>query len=161
VVAPQAPSWGLKPDELKRVLDEMEKKYRVDKSRIYLTGYSAGGWATVMAITDNPKLSERITAAVPMSVSTIDDENKKRFKLVADANIHCWYLAGTDEPHFLEDCERYKDSTNVYKPNLAKLTIVDGFGHHSWKALYDTRNKEYGMNIYEWLIQYQKEPKNK
>lgn len=156
VVAPQAPSWGLKPAEIKRLLDDIEKRYRVDRSRIYLTGYSAGGWATVMAMTDNAALSGRITAAVPMSVATIDEANMKRFKLVADANIQTWYMAGTDEPHFLEECERYKDSTNSYKPNLAKLTILDGFAHHTWKALYDTRNKQFGMSIYEWMLQYSK-----
>lgn len=156
VVAPQAPSWGLRPIEIRRLLDDIEKRYRVDRSRIYLTGYSAGGWATVMAMTDNEALSNRITAAVPMSVATIDVENMKHFKMVADANIATWYMAGSDEPHFLQECEKYKDSTNTYKPNLAKLTILDGFAHHSWKALYDTKNKLYGMNIYEWMLQYKK-----
>lgn len=156
VVAPQAPSWGLKPDELRRVLDDVEKRYRVDRSRIYLTGYSAGGWASVMAITETPALSARIAAVVPMSVASIDDKNLKQFKLVADANIHSWYLAGTDELHFLEACEQYKDSTNSYKPNLAKLTVLEGFAHKTWKALYDTANHTYGMNIYEWMLQYKK-----
>lgn len=156
VVAPQAPSWGLKPNELKRVLDDVEKRYRVDRSRIYLTGYSAGGWASVMAITETPELSARIAAVVPMSVASIDDKNLKQFKMVADANIHSWYLAGTDEMHFLEACEQYKDSTNVYKPNLAKLTVLEGFAHHTWRALYDTANKKYGMSIYEWMLQYKK-----
>jgi predicted peptidase len=156
VVAPQAPSWGLKPDELRRVLDDIEKRYRVDHSRVYLTGYSAGGWASVMAITEKPELSARFAAVVPMSVASIDDKNLKQFKLVADANIHSWYLAGTEELHFLEACEQYKDSTNVYKPNLAKLTVLEGFAHHTWKALYDTANHTYGMSIYEWMLQYKK-----
>ncbi|SFE92787.1 hypothetical protein SAMN05518672_11291 [Chitinophaga sp. CF118] len=156
VVAPQAPSWGLKPDELRRMLDDIEKRYRVDRSRIYLTGYSAGGWASVMAITESAALASRFAAAVPMSVASIDDKNLKQFKLVADANIHCWYLAGTDEPHFLEACEQYKDSTNVYKPNLAKLTMLEGFAHRTWISLYDTAYRNDGMNIYEWMLQYKK-----
>lgn len=156
VVSPQAPSWGLKPDQLSRLLDDVEKRYRVDRSRIYLTGYSAGGWASVMAITENATLSNRFAAAVPMSVASIDDKNLKQFKLVADANVHCWYLAGTEERHFLEACEQYKDSTNAYKPNLAKLTVLEGFAHHTWRALYDTANHAYGMNIYEWMLQYKK-----
>lgn len=156
VVAPQAPNWGLKPDEIRRMLDDVEKRYRIDRSRIYLTGYSAGGWASVMAITDNAALSARFAAAVPMSVASIDDKNLTQFKLVADANIPCWYLAGTEELHFLENCERYKDSTNTYKPNLAKVTVLDGFAHHSWKEQYDTAYRKYGMNIYEWMLQYKK-----
>jgi predicted peptidase len=161
VIAPQAPSWGLKPNEVQRVLDDVEKRYRIDRSRIYITGYSAGGWATVMALTDHPALTARFAAAVPMSVATIDEPNKKRFKMVADANVPCWYLAGMDEPHFLEECEAYKDSTNTYKPNLARLTPLEGFAHHSWKELYDVNTKKYeGMSIYEWMLQYQRPNKN-
>lgn len=155
VLAPQALSWGLKPDEINKILDDVEKRYRIDKSRIYLTGYSAGGWATVMALTDSKELSNRFAAAVPMSVATIDTKNMKQFKLVANAGVHCWYFAGTDEKHFLEECQHYTDSTNKYKAGLAKISVIPDFGHHSWKTLYDVRFKQNGLNIYEWMLQYQ------
>lgn len=158
VVAPQAPSWGLKPDEITRVLDDVESHYRIDKSRIYITGYSAGGWASAMAITDSKALASRFAAAVPMSVSTIDEKNLRQFKFAADANVHCWYFAGTEEKHFLEDCQRYVDSTNKYKPGLAKMTVLEGFAHHSWKSLYDARHKTNGLSIYEWMLQFQRTP---
>lgn len=157
VIAPQAPSWGLKPDELERLLNDVSAKYRIDPARVYITGYSAGGWATVMALTEKPSLAARFAAAVPMSVSTIDDKNRKNFKVVADANVPCWYMAGDKELHFMEDCEKYVDSTNRYRPGLAKMTIVPGFRHSSWISLYDPANKHgIGMNIYEWMLQYRK-----
>jgi predicted peptidase len=160
VVAPQAPSWGLKPAEINRVLDDIGARYRIDQSRIYITGYSAGGWSATMAITESRQISERFAAAVPMSPSSIDNKNLHQFKLVAEANIHCWYIAGTEEKHFLQECERYVDSTNKYSPGLAKLSIIPGFRHHSWKQLYDIRNKIDGMSIYEWMLQYQKSPRH-
>lgn len=157
VVSPQAPSWGLKPDELERVLNDVASRYRIDPSRVYLTGYSAGGWATVMALTEKPSLTARFAAAVPMSVSTIDDKNIKNFKMVADAKVHCWYMAGNKELHFMEDCMKYVDSTNKYGPGLAKMTVLDNFAHKSWISLYDPANKHgIGMNIYEWMLQYRK-----
>ncbi|NML39062.1 prolyl oligopeptidase family serine peptidase [Chitinophaga sp. G-6-1-13] len=154
VVAPQASSWGLKPAEINSILDDVEKRYRIDKSRIYITGYSAGGWATVMALTDSRKLTSRIAAAVPMSVASIDKKNEGQFKLVADASVHCWYFAGSDELHFLEECQRYVDSTNKYQSGLAQISVIPDFGHHSWKQLYDPRYRNNGMNIYEWMLQY-------
>ncbi|MGE7775730.1 prolyl oligopeptidase family serine peptidase [Chitinophaga sp. NPDC101104] len=157
VVSPQAPSWGLKPDEIERLLNDVTTKYRIDPSRIYMTGYSAGGWATVMALTEKPALSARFAAVVPMSVSTIDDKNRKNFKMVADAKVHSWYFAGDQELHFKEDSQKYVDSTNKYGPGLAKMTVVPGFRHHSWISLYDPANKHgAGMNIYEWMLQYRK-----
>ena len=49
VVSPQCPAdlwWLLKIQELKGFIDEMKTKYNVDKSRVYLTGLSMGGFAT-------------------------------------------------------------------------------------------------------------------
>lgn len=157
VVAPQAPSWGLKPAETETILNDLEKRYRIDRSRIYLTGYSAGGWAVVMAITESTAIAGRIAAAVPMSVAAIDKKNLGQFNNVARGNTHCWYIAGSKEARFMEDSRRYADSTNRYKPDLAKMTIIDGFGHHSWRTLYDPRTKPDGVhNIYEWMLQYQR-----
>ena len=157
VVAPQAPSWGLKPAEIETVLNDLEKRYRVDRSRIYLTGYSAGGWAVVMALTESAAIAGRIAAAVPMSPSAIDKKNLGQFGNVAKSNTHCWYIAGSREARFMEDARRYADSTNRHKPGLAKMTIIDGFAHHSWRTLYDPRTKPDGVHsIYEWMLQYQR-----
>lgn len=155
VVCPQALEWGLTPKMLNNVLDQVVAKYRVDTTRIYLTGYSAGGWATVMAITENLQYSKRIAAAVPMSPNAIDNANDKRFHLVADANVHCWYFGGTDELSFLENSQRYADSTNNYKPGLARLTVTPN-RHCCWKEFYDPAFRQEGMNIYEWMLQYKR-----
>ncbi|WP_295124238.1 prolyl oligopeptidase family serine peptidase [uncultured Chitinophaga sp.] len=157
VVCPQALEWGLTPVQVNYVLDQMIKRYRVDTSRVYLTGYSAGGWATVMAITENQQISGRFAAAVPMSPATIDAPNEKRFNLVSKANIHCWYFGGEEEINFLETAQRYADSTNKYKPGLARVTTTP-YRHCCWKEFYDPAFRQEGMSIYEWMLQYKKEP---
>ncbi|RBL88021.1 hypothetical protein DF182_31285 [Chitinophaga flava] len=155
VVMPQAPSFGLKPKEIMAVLDDLLQTYRIDTSRVYLTGYSAGGWAAVMAITESPAITKRIAAVVALSPTSLDDKNTKQFKLVANAGVHCWYFAGTKEPHFLEGVQSYIDSTNRYKPGLTKLTIHQN-KHCCFKDFYDPRYKENGMNIYSWMLQYKR-----
>ncbi|UYQ95245.1 prolyl oligopeptidase family serine peptidase [Chitinophaga horti] len=157
IVCPQALEWGLTPVQVNFVLDQVIKRYRVDTSRIYLTGYSAGGWATIMAITENAAITKRFAAAVPMSPSAIDPPNEKRFKLVADAGVHCWYFGGEEEITFLENSQRYTDSTNKYGPGLARTTVTP-YRHCCWKDLYDPAFRQEGMNIYEWMLQYRKEP---
>ena len=110
-----------------------------------------------MTITDNPRLSSRIAAAVPMSPAAIDARNLEQFHLVRDANIHAWYFAGTEEKFFLQNVRRYIDSTNVYKRGLTRLTVSEGFAHHSWRKFYDPGYREAdGMNIYDWMIQYER-----
>ena len=47
VVSPQAPpNTGWKAEVLKGMLDDLKRKYRVDKDRVYLTGLSMGGFGT-------------------------------------------------------------------------------------------------------------------
>ncbi len=52
VIAPLAESWGLPPDQVNVMLDDILKRYPIDSTRMYITGYSAGGWAVAMASTD-------------------------------------------------------------------------------------------------------------
>lgn len=156
VVCPQALEWGLKPEQLSSVLDQIIAKYRVDTTRIYITGYSAGGWASVMAITESLKLSKRFAAAIPMSPSAIDDKNLYHFRNTAIAGVHCWYFGGSDELFFLENAQRYADSTNKYQEGLARVTITP-FRHCCWKELYDPNFRQEGMSIYEWLLQFKRE----
>ena len=47
VVSPQAPpQTGWKVEVLKSMLDDLKKKYQVDRDRVYLTGLSMGGFGT-------------------------------------------------------------------------------------------------------------------
>ncbi len=155
IVMPQAEFWGLRPDNITAVLNDMERRYRVDTTRIYLTGYSAGGSGTFTALTDNMALTRRFAAAVPMSPTTLNDENIARLKMIADAKVGCWAFAGKGELHFLMDTRRYIDSIKKYNDTLALLTVHDG-GHCCFKAFYDPNYRVNGMNIYEWMLKHQR-----
>lgn len=157
VLAPLAESWGINPSQLEFILNDVLKKYPVDSSRIYLTGYSAGGWCTLMSITENKHLTSRIAAAVPMSPAPLHPDNYNRFKLVSDAGLHAWYFAGTAEPQFLENCLRCIDSTNHYQKGLVKLTKHNK-AHTGWHEFYDPayRDSVDNMSIYEWMLQYKR-----
>jgi predicted esterase len=153
VVAPLAESWSFAPQDIEPMLDDLIKRYPVDTSRIYLTGYSAGGWAVESAKTHNKRLSQRIAACITMSPPIIDTPYLRRYKLAADADIHTWYFAGAGDGYFLKSVRTFMDSTNRYKPGLTKLTVYNG-AHCCWETYYDPEYRENGMNIYEWLLQF-------
>ncbi|PUZ23159.1 hypothetical protein DCC81_22440 [Chitinophaga parva] len=154
VFAPLATSWSLGPEHLNVALDDILKRYPIDPSRIYVTGYSAGGWSVGMAITD-PVTAPRIAAAVCMSPATIDAKNMSSFSITAKNNVHTWYFGGTEEPVFLGNCKLFADSTDKYKKGLTRITVGD-HKHCCWETYYDPAYREGGINIYEWLLQFKK-----
>lgn len=155
IVMPQAVSWGLKPGQVNAVLSDVIRRYRVDTSRIYITGYSAGGSIAVTALTENAALTRRFAAAVSLSPVLLDDKNMAQFKLIADAEVPCWYFAGSEEPHFLRNCKRFIDSTNKYKTGLTRLTVTP-HNHCCFKEIYTPAHKVDGENIYQWMLQHKR-----
>ena len=63
LVSPQSDGRGWNSDTLNALLNEVIRKYRVDKHRIYLTGLSMGGSGTWMLAAAHP---ERFAAIVPI-----------------------------------------------------------------------------------------------
>jgi predicted peptidase len=66
VVAPWSNNRGWDNDNLRLVMDllgALEKEFKIDATRIYVTGQSMGGWGTWSIITQHP---ERFAAAVPI-----------------------------------------------------------------------------------------------
>lgn len=69
VVAPQLhpPGNWAEVDRLDAILDEIERRYPVDRDRVYLTGYSMGGGGVWRMAFDH---ADRFAAAVPMAAHT-------------------------------------------------------------------------------------------
>lgn len=156
VVAPLEESWSTPPQNVYAMLSDLFKKYpMIDTSRVYLTGYSAGGWSVESAKTHSAELSNRIAACITMSPAQLDPPYAARFKLVADAQIHTWYFVGNKDDYFRENIKRNIDSTAKYAKGLSKLSIYPG-AHCCWSSFYTPSYRENGMNIYEWLLQYKR-----
>ncbi len=154
ILAPLSDSWGLSPDQVNAVLDDVLKRYPIDSNRIYITGYSAGGWAVAMAVTD-AKLSKRLAAAVNMSPAAIEEPNMSSFRNTARANLPTWYFAGAQEQFFYDRTKMYIDSTNKYKRGLTRLSIGD-HAHCCWEKYFNPAFRENGTSIYEWMLQFKR-----
>ncbi len=168
VVSPQGPagSWGYQQTHIKYMLPEIEKQYRIDTSRIYITGLSAGGWGTWTCITDDTGFCKKIAAIAPMSSAgveynaVVNGVNIPRYDNVINAakfGVPIWSICG-DQDAFYSIAVDYTNRINAASPLVAaKLTDVVGVGHSAWNQGYDPTWKVDNMNVYEWMLQYSRQ----
>ena len=143
VINPQCPAdvrWH--PARVIALLEEAEAKYRVDKSRIYLTGLSMGGfgaWETAM------QFPERFAAVAPICGGG-DPADAARL-----VNTPVWDFHGGKDalvPLFLS--ERIIDALKNIGARDVQFTIYPEAGHDSWTETYNN------PKLYEWFLRHSK-----
>ena len=152
VVSPQCPSGQIWSDAtLLALLDEVIAHYRVDTTRVYLTGLSMGGYGTWSLGLSHP---ERFAALAPIcgGGNLIDvllpaPKNARILK-----NLPIWAFHGAKDTVVKPDeSQRMIDALHRIG-NSARLTIYPEAGHDSWTDTYN--NQE----LYDWFLQ-QNRPK--
>jgi predicted peptidase len=148
VVTPQLPAGGeawpvVLVDE---VLAEAARRFRVDSSRIYLTGLSDGGdaaWAYAMA---RPRVP---AAIVPIAAGGRPEG------ICAMRGVAVWAFHGElDRAVRLTEAQRLVKALNSCVPapaEPARLTVYAGAGHLVWTRTYEGT---VGVDIYSWLLQH-------
>lgn len=152
ILCPQH-STGWRPaDEVKVLLDTMLVRYRVDPSRIYLTGFSMGGFVVYNFLRSSSANASRIAAAVPMSAWGIDVVADVHADIIAGAHTPVWGFCGTGDSKY-DVNNGFIDAINAIQPGLARFTSYPG-DHCCWQAPYDTTHTYYNPNIYEWMLSH-------
>ena len=136
----QKRSWQADGEDAKRalaILAEVQKEYKVDAKRIYLTGLSMGGYGTWSLAAKYP---EKWAAIVPIC----GGGNPKDADKIKD--IPCWCFHGDADGAVKVD--RSRDMIEALKKAGAepKYTEYPGVGHNSWDKAYGT------PELYEWLL---------
>ncbi len=155
VVSPQCSEGQIwSPDLLLALLDEINRKYRVDTTRIYLTGLSMGGYGTWDLGLRYPG---KFAAIVPIcgggeliTVLLSTGENAKALKTLA-----VWAFHGAKDPVVPpEESQRMVSFLQHVGVQEVKLTMYPEAGHDAWTETY--ANPE----LYDWLLKHQRgEPK--
>ncbi|WP_010585326.1 carboxylesterase family protein [Schlesneria paludicola] len=129
------------PAALAALLDQVEKTYRVDSDRIYVTGLSMGGWATWKLAAYQP---ERFAAVAPICGWT-DTREAVKFK-----RLPVWAIHGDDDGGvpFMET-EQMVDAIRGIGGNV-KFTILSNAPHDVWTSTYAM------PEFYEWLLRHRK-----
>jgi predicted peptidase len=144
-VSPQCPKdrWW-ESFELVALLDEVDKKYKIDPDRVYVTGLSMGGFGTWRLAFDAP---ERLAAIAPICGGG-EKYWTKRF-----AHLPIWVFHGAKDTAI--PLERSQIMVDALKKDDGepKFTIYPDAAHDSWTATYDD------PAFYEWLLAQKRAPK--
>lgn len=142
VVSPQCPAnqwWS--NDVLAALLDNIVANYRVDESRVYVTGLSMGGYGTWALACEHP---ERFAAIAPIC----GGGNRLLAHRLKDVPV--WAFHGAkDDVVPLAESERMVNAVKA-AGGKAKLTVYPEAGHDSWTATYAN------PALYKWLLRHRK-----
>jgi predicted peptidase len=154
IVSPQCPEgqvWSV--EALNLLLDEIEKDYRVDQTRVYLTGLSMGGYGTWALGLAYP---ERFAAMAPIcgggeSITyLLNKRDKVRGPIIKDMPI--WVFHGAKDPTVpLAESERMVEMLKKGGNKTIKLTVYPEAQHDSWTETYN--NPE----LFEWFLKHKRE----
>ena len=150
LVSPQCPageSWS--DDALLGLLDEVQKKYRVDQRRVYLTGLSMGGYGTWSL---GLKYPERFAAIAPIcgGGDFLPVLLPGQGKQAALKRLPVWAFHGAKDMLVpLSESERMVNALKKAGNENVKLTIYPEAEHDSWTETY--QNQE----LYDWMLRHQ------
>jgi predicted peptidase len=142
VAAPQCPEgvWW-KTDPIMALLDNLLEQHKVDKSRIYLTGLSMGGYGTWMAATEYP---DRFAAVAPICGPLVRIL-PSRFK-----NLPVWCFHGALDPVVpVQESIRMVRQVRHAGGDI-RLTVYSEAGHDSWTEAYA------GDALYDWFLMHRR-----
>lgn len=151
VVCVQDPSQWLGNNVLNDYLNYFSKNFRVDQSRMYMTGLSAGGWSTWNFITTS-KLGLTLAAAAP--VSTPDGNTNS---CVVDSFPE-WLNVGNADAFYNGNVAFY-NGVKQCNPNAPIwLTVWNGYGHSAalWDSIYNAYAHPYiaSDTLYRWFLRF-------
>ncbi len=145
VASPQCPLndwWSDQP--VLELIDYLESTYRVDKSRIYLTGLSMGGYGTWHFATKAP---HRFAAVAPVCGGGIP------YKMQFIPHLPVWAFHGAKDTAVpLNESVRLIEILKKNPNSVAKLTVYPEANHDSWTETYD--NPE----LYKWFLSHSLTP---
>jgi predicted peptidase len=145
-ISPQCPSdrWWVDPwliEALNALLDETIANYRVDASRVYLTGLSMGGFGTWALSMMYP---EKFAAIAPICGGGMP---WMAFRI---KDIPVWVFHGAkDETVPIQKSEEMVDALKILRGNI-KFTIYPEAGHDSWTETYNN------PGLYQWFLEHRK-----
>lgn len=130
VVSPQCPDgeiWNV--DALSGMLSDLEKKHRVDRDRIYLTGLSMGGYGTWEWAGLEPK---RFAAIMPIC------GGGSRMWSLNLAGLPIWCAHGDADTVVPISESRSMIERAQRAGARIRFTIYEGVGHGSWVPFYSS-----------------------
>jgi predicted peptidase len=166
IIAPQfTSSDDVYPDEIDGIIEYAKKQYRVDASRIYLTGLSFGGGQCWNYVGKNAAYAKKIAAIVP--IAAYINEARAAFKIdngkahfISASGLPIWSTHNEGDEvcpvSWVKHAHSLVENMAPASNGSVKLTVFNANIHEGWTRTYDPSFRENGMNIYEWMLQYRR-----
>lgn len=150
VLTPQFKNWP-SANDVNDLINHAITQYRVDASRIYVSGLSMGGgvtWDFGVAY------GNKIAAMVPICGAT-GPSSEKAGKIVG-YKLPVWAFHNQDDNVVtVNNTTGFITFINALNPTVKpKMTLWASGGHDAWTKATDPNYKEDNKNIYEWMLQY-------
>ncbi|MBP7460379.1 MAG: phospholipase [Candidatus Delongbacteria bacterium] len=141
IVAPQ--TYGLwYPDLTEKVIREVVTKYAVDTNRIYGTGFSLGGYGTIIWAIHYP---ERFAAIAPVAGWGRPDQ------ACAIRDLPIWFFHNTGDPVIDSSQTRIMiDSLIACGASNLKVTWYPYDYHDAWSEAY------HSPELYQWFLDHKR-----
>ncbi len=142
VLSPQSPQRGWNPHAVAALVKDIAARYNVDRSRIYLTGLSMGGFGTWQTAALYPELF----AAIAPICGGGDPRWAEQLK-----GTPTWVFHGArDRVVPIRFSRRMVEALKEAGGNV-KFTVYPEAGHDSWTETYN--NPE----LYKWFLSHRKQ----
>lgn len=144
-------------------------KYRIDPSRVYLSGISEGANFIMNFASSSITAAKRVAAIIPVSPCTV--LSGQQANNIARANLPFWATqCGTESTCSGNPAQVNANLINNQNPAPNPRAWSTNFPtgpwgceadpHNTWNAAYDTTFKQVvngnNVNIYDWMMQYQR-----
>jgi predicted peptidase len=124
------------------LMDALGKEFRIDPKRIYVTGFSMGGFGTFELLARRP---DRIAGAIPICGGGIAD------RAPTFAKVPVWIFHGTADTIVPPEYSRKMVDALRNAGGHPRYTEYPGVGHNSWTQTY--RNPD----VLNWLFEQKKD----
>jgi predicted peptidase len=164
IIAPQLTSSDNSfPGEVDDIIEFAKRSYKVDPSRIYLTGLSFGAGVCWNYVAANANYAHKIAAVV--ATASYINEARNEFKIdngkahvIAASNLPIWATHNERDNvcpvSWVINADSLVKKSNPSGKHLPKLTLFNEYGHEGWTQTYDPNFRENNLNIYQWMLQY-------
>jgi len=142
LIPPMLPEgWDKVEDDLIAILETVTKDYHSDKSRLYLTGMSYGGFGAWWLASQHPTLFAAIAPVVGWG-------HPSYIAPIAKHQIPVWQFAGGRDhtvplQYFYPGLNRLEQLGHTH----VRFTIHSDMGHDAWRRVYRSDD------FYQWLLQ--------
>jgi Secretion system C-terminal sorting domain len=155
-----SPQFIIPPSEadVAAVVNYAKQNYRVNINRVYLTGLSMGGGAVSYYASLNSITANGLAAVLTACGSAPFDAS--RGATIANASLPYWGTHNTGDGTVLPSVtiNNINNINNTVPAPLpsAKLSLFTVNSHDAWTQTYDPNFRENGLNVYEWMLTYQR-----